>query len=75
MFGPAHWGPGEVSKGQISLNFNNKVNFKDFIPYLVCVLTNKRYKTYRMRFVFSCLGHVQGVRLGGSGFAQGGQNI
>ena len=30
------------SKGQISLNFNCNVNFKDFIPNFVCVLTNKK---------------------------------
>ena len=35
VFGLAPWGPGEGSKGQISLYFNHKVN-----------LTNKRYKTY-----------------------------
>ena len=27
---PAPWGPGEGPKGQISLNLNHKVNFKDF---------------------------------------------
>ena len=27
VFDPANWGPGEGSKGQISLNFNYKVNF------------------------------------------------
>ena len=27
---PAPWGPGEGPKGQISLNLNYKVNFKDF---------------------------------------------
>ena len=30
-FGPAPWGPGEGSKGQISFNFNYKVNFKAVI--------------------------------------------
>ena len=30
FFGPALWGPEEGSKGQISFNFNYKVNFKDF---------------------------------------------
>ena len=30
LFGPAPCGPGEGSKGQISLNFNYKVNFKAF---------------------------------------------
>ena len=36
FFGPAPWGPGEWSKGQISFNFNYKVNFKDFYSKL-CV--------------------------------------
>ena len=30
FFGPAHLGPGEGQKGQISLNFNYIVNFKHF---------------------------------------------
>ena len=33
--------PGEGSKGQISFNFNYKVNFKDFYTKL-CVCTHKR---------------------------------
>ena len=36
FFLPAPWGPGEGPKGQISLNFNYKVNFKDFLTKL-CV--------------------------------------
>ena len=52
FFGPAPWGPGEGSKGQISFNFNYKVNFQDFIPNFVCVLTNERYKTHQTRFSF-----------------------
>ena len=32
FFGPALLGPGEGSEGQISFNFINKVNFKDFYP-------------------------------------------
>ena len=39
-FGPAPWGPGEGPKGQISFNFNYKVNFKDFYTKL-CVCTHK----------------------------------
>ena len=39
-FGPAPWGPGEGSKGQISFNFNYKVNFKDFYSKL-CVCSHK----------------------------------
>ena len=42
FFGPAPWGPGEGSKGQISFNFNYKVIFKDFYTKL-CV-TNVRYQ-------------------------------
>ena len=40
FFGPAPWGPWEGSKGQISFNFNYKVNFKDFYTKL-CVCTHK----------------------------------
>ena len=62
FFGPAPWGSGKGSKGQISFNFNYKVNFKDFYTKLcVCVLTNERYKTYQTGFSFSCLGHAPGV--------------
>ena len=42
--------PGEELKGQISFNFNYKVNFKDFLFKTVCVLTNERYKTYQTEF-------------------------
>ena len=47
FFGPAPWGLGEGSKGQILINFNNKVSFKEFLPNIVCVCTNERYKTYQ----------------------------
>ena len=40
FFGPAPWGPGEGSKGQISFNFNYKVNFNDFYTRL-CVCSHK----------------------------------
>ena len=39
-FGPAPWGPREGLKGQISFNFNYKVNFKDFYSKL-CVCSHK----------------------------------
>ena len=58
--------PGEGSKGQISFNFVYKVNFKDFIPNSVCVLTNERYKTYQTEFLFCCLGHAPGLGLWGA---------
>ena len=37
---PALWSPGEGPKGQISLNLNYKVNFKDFYTKL-CVSSHK----------------------------------
>ena len=40
FFGSARRGPGEGSKGQISFNFNYKVNFKDFYTKL-CVCSHK----------------------------------
>ena len=38
--GLALWGPWEGSKGQISLNFNYKVNLKDFYTKL-CMCSHK----------------------------------
>ena len=55
---PASWGLGEGPKGQISLNLNYKVNFKDFKLNFVCLLTKERYKTYKMGFSFGPLGHA-----------------
>ena len=63
------------SKGQISLYFNYNVNFKDFIPDFMCVLTNKRYKTYRTEFSFSHLGHDPEVGLWGAGECDGAPSI
>ena len=39
FFGPAPWGPGEGSKGQISFKFNYKVSFKDFLYQTLCVFS------------------------------------
>ena len=64
LFGPAPCGG---VKWSISLTFDKKVNFKDFIPNFVCVLTNKRYKTYGTGFSFCGLVHAPGVELGGAG--------
>ena len=36
------------SKGQ-TLNFNYKVNFKDIIPNIECVLKNKIYSTKKVK--------------------------
>ena len=56
--------PGKGQEGQILLNFNYEVNFKEFKPNFVCLLTNERYKTYQTRFSFDHLGHAPGVGLG-----------
>ena len=40
FLGSAPWGPGKGSKGQISFNFNYKVNFKDFYTNF-CVCSHK----------------------------------
>ena len=42
FFGPAPWDPGEGSKGQISLNFNYKDNFKDFLFQTLCVFSQMK---------------------------------
>ena len=63
-FWPRPLGPGE---GQISFNFNYKVNFKDFYTKL-CICS---HKTYQMGFSFCYLGHALGVGLCGAGGAEG----
>ena len=37
----------------------------------MCVLTNERYKTYQMGFLFCRLGHAPGVGLWGTGGTKG----
>ena len=67
IFFPTPWGPGEGSKGQISINFNYKVNFKDFIFQTLCVFSQmKDTKHIRRVFLFCRLGHALGVGLGGT---------
>ena len=44
---------------------------KIFIPNFVCVLTNERYKTYQMEFLFCRLGHAPGVGHRGTGVPRG----
>ena len=61
------WGPWKGSKGQISFNFNYKVNFKDFYTNFVCVLTNERYKIYQTGFSLCRLGHAPAMGLWGTG--------
>ena len=62
------------AKGQISLNFHYKVNFKDFvIPKCVCVLTNKIYRTNRTGFC-SDAWIMPRMGLGGAGVPKGSKN-
>ena len=71
FFGPHPLGPWGGPKGQISLNLNHKVNFKDF----VCLLTIERYKTYQTGLSFRRLGHAPGVGLGGTVGGGGSKNF
>ena len=68
--------PGEGSQGEISLNFNNKVNFKDFfISNFVRVLTNETYNTYqRGIFILSPGSCPRGGNLWGWG-AHAGEGV
>ena len=51
---PPPWGFGEGSKGQISFNFNYKVNFKDFLFQTLCVYSQmKDTKRIRRDFIMS----------------------
>ena len=61
--------PGALGRGQkvkYHLISITKSISKIFIPNFVCVLTNERYKTYLMDFLFCRLGQALGVGLGGT---------
>ena len=65
--------PGAQGRGQkvkYHLISITKLIIKIFIPNSVCVLTNKRYKTYQTGFSFCPLGHAPGVGLWGDEGAQ-----
>ena len=72
IFGPALWGPWEGSKGQLSLNFNYKVNFKDFYTKTLCVFSQIK-DTKHIRRDFHSVDWVmpQARDLGGARGAQG----
>ena len=72
VFGPTPWGPGEGPKVKYHLISITKPISKTFIPNFVCVLTNKRYKTYQTGFASCRLGHASGVGLWGVGVPRGG---
>ena len=61
--------PGALGRGQkvkFRLISITKSISKIFIPNLVWVLTNERYKTYQTGFLFCRLRHALWVRLGGT---------
>ena len=65
-------GPGEGSKGQISLNSNNKVNFKDVLYQTLCVfLQIKDIKQIEQDFILTP-GSCQRDMAWGSWGARGG---
>ena len=71
FFCPAAWGLGEGSKGQISFNFNYKVNFKDFYTKLcVCSHKGKIQNISDGIFILSPGSYASGVGLWGAGGAQ-----
>ena len=60
--------PGALGRGQKVKNYLISITksiSKIFIPNFVCVLTNKRYKTYQTGFASCRLGHAPGVGLWG----------
>ena len=60
ILGSNWWPWGEVKRSNI---INMSIS-KIFIPNFVCVLTNKRKKTYWTEFSFCCQGHAPGWDLG-----------
>ena len=53
--------PGEGLTGQISFNFNYKVNFKVFIPNFGVCSYKRRIQNISDRFSFCHLNHALGV--------------
>ena len=66
FFGPRPLGLLEGVKRSKSLNFNYLKFQRFFMPTFVCVLTNKRYKTYQTGSSFCRLGHAPGGGKGGA---------
>ena len=66
---PGPWGG--VKRSNI-IKFQLQSQYQYFIPNCVCFLTNKRYITYQMGFLFCRLGHASGWNFGALG-CPGGQ--
>ena len=60
-----------MSAWQTLIRKMRKSFLKSFIPNFVCVLTNERYTTYQMGFLFCFLRHAPGVGLWGAGVSRG----
>ena len=75
FFGPAPWCPGEGSKGQITFNFNYKVNFKDFLYQTLYVFSQMK-DTKHIRRDFHSVAWVmpQGSDFGALGCPGGQKN-
>ena len=68
--------PGEGSKGQISFNFNYKVNFKDFLYQTVCMFSQMK-DTKHIRWDFHSVAWAMplGSDLGALGVPRGSKNF
>ena len=75
FFFPAPWGPGEGSKGQISFNFNYKVNFKDFYSKLCVFSQMKDTKHIRQDFYSVAWVMPQGWDFGALRMPRGSKNF
>ena len=64
---PPPWSLGRGQKVKHHLISITKSISEIFIPNFVCVLTNERYKTYQMEFLFCHLGHAPGWDFGALG--------
>ena len=65
--------PGALGRGQKVIDHLISITksiSKIFIPNIVCVLTNARYKIYQTGFSLCSLGQAPGVGLWGAGGAQ-----
>ena len=58
--------PLRVVKRSNIIKFQLQRQFQRFLYQTLCVLTNERYKTYQIGFLFSHLVHALGVGLGGA---------
>ena len=76
ILGSAPWGPGEGSKGQISFNFNYKVNFKDFYTKTLCLFSQMK-DTEHIRRDFNSIAWVmpKGSDFGALGVPRGIKKI